>query len=43
MSDWLGDEKDNYTELITAYQGYIFGKKRIDNNIIRKGEHILKR
>jgi len=43
MSDWLGDEKDNYIELITAYQGYVFGRKRIDNNIVRKGEHILKK
>ena len=42
MSGWLGDEKDNYTALVTAYQGYVFGRKRIGNDIVKKGEHILR-
>lgn len=42
MSSWLGDEKDNYTALVTAYQGYVFGRKRIGNDIVKKGEHILR-
>ena len=42
MSGWLGYEKDNYTALVTAYQGYVFGRKRIGNDIVKKGEHILR-
>ena len=42
MSGWLKDEKDNYTALVTAYQGYVFGRKRIGNDIVKKGEHILR-
>lgn len=43
MSVWLGDEKDNYEQLINAYQGKIFGDIRIDNNTVRQAEFLLAR
>lgn len=43
MSEWLSDERDNYENLINAYQGKVFGGIRIDRNTVRKAECLLNR
>lgn len=43
MSEWLGDERDNYENLIKAYQGKVFGGIRIDRHTVRQAEHLLNR
>ena len=43
MSEWLGDERDDYKKLIIAYQGKVFGDIRIDRHTVRQAEHMLNR
>lgn len=43
MTEWLGEEEDNYRQLIEAYQECIFGDRKIRAGIVKDSEALLNR